>query len=482
MTSYGIEWDTNLLLCEPEDNYLEGRGTIVSFAKDLIKLKSEEWVSDKFTRPDEAWGPHSGDDCMFSVEGIIGPVYSKDPREFNVPEFYELYEMFRRRWSVILNDTYIQDARGRKLHVLTISKLTDDLDRELGTRKSNDCCLENPETDITTSEGEESLRWAYHQSFRFVKGTPQMSVGFSLHRMLPLFQSIYQLYEKYKHSRVADCNGVYKSLEGLKGAKQVEMIAHAYENMQKLRYSIKGRSENFRAILMLVIYEAIAYESYGGMREGRSSYRKSWYLFKPRTNIRNMAEMLIPEELESLKDALISLHADGHADYSEYLHKWFNPEIGYHIVKVNLPDKVDVLLQGIYNVPPQDLEEIQKYVDLRQVPYVTPYGIPAPSLMIDERSCLVVTEWANLDIGEWYYGAGDPPGVELEQPNFIFECRSPLTLRQLACISSGRWDPRWSQAAAPKNKIVPGTIKIEDLPELVQDNIDFYKSFAPVGT
>lgn len=85
---------------------------------------------------------------------------------------------------------------------------------------------------------------------------------------------------------------------------------------------------------------------------------------------------------------------------------------------------------------------------------------------------------ADLDIGEWYYGAGGPPGVALPQPNYIFECRAPFALVQLGAVGRGEWDQVWTASWLESRKATPGLIPLSALPDIIKSNLDFYDTYA----
>lgn len=532
MTSFGIEWDTNLTVCDMletdaglVDANLTNRGAVVVLQNGLIKIQSEDRTIGRYTRRRFAEGGFytwdefmdyygedaetrwreadpsgdpteiEGDDCLFTLEAVLGPVFSHDPNTFNREGMSGLYGEFNHVWGQILANKSINYRNGR-LHVLVATSLTVPVLQQLeaqGQRTSADCCFKPgapayvkthniqkvPDEASPGGEKEEwkELDWAYHQLFNCVKGTPQMSVGFPLRRMAALFMNVNNLHAKYKVASERP-----DGIKGLKGAPQVGAVATAFALFAPMRPEAMAQGENFALVLLLVLYEAVCFSRKGG------AYAKAQFLFKPRTNSRDMADKLLgPDGVERIRQGLSQAGLFTPPSLLvPYLQRWFNPQRGCRLVidhdgtcGVIPAAYIGALAQAIYRVPDPD-SILALSIAYEELNYVTPYNDPAPELTLVEAN--VPGEYrveaprvgADLDIGEWYYGAGAPPGVALPQPNYIFECRAPLALVQLGAVGRGEWDQAWTASVKAPSAVIP----LSALPDIIKSNLDFYDTYA----
>jgi hypothetical protein len=151
MTSFGIEWDTNLTACDMletdagfVDAGLTNRGAVVLLQNDLIKIQSENRTIGRYTRrrPDDDsfytrdefmdyYGEEAetrwreadpledpaamieGDDCLFTLEAVLGPVFSRDSNTFNREGMSGLFGEFDHVWGQILANRSINYPNGR---------------------------------------------------------------------------------------------------------------------------------------------------------------------------------------------------------------------------------------------------------------------------------------------------------------------------------------------------------------------------------
>jgi hypothetical protein len=513
MTSFGIEWDTNLTVCDMletdagfVDANLTNRGAVVSLQNGLVRIQSENRTIGRYTRrrpdddsfytwdefmdyygeeaetrwreadPSEDPAEIEGDDCLFTLEAVLGPVFSGDSNTFNREGMSGLFGEFDHVWGQILANRSINYPNGRLPQ---------------GERASADCCFKPGAPPYVTTHnihkvpdeaspggGKEEwkeLDWAYHQLFNYVKGTPQMSVGFPLRRMAGLFMNVSNLHAKYKvASKRPD------GIKGLKGAPQVGAVATAFELFLPMRHEAMAQGENFALVLLLVLYEAVCLSR----KEGE--YAKAQFLFKPRTNSRDMADKLLGSDgVGRLLQGLYACCA-GNAMLVQYLERWSNPQRGCRLV-INhdgtcggmSAEAIGAPVQAIYRVPDPD-SILARSIAYEELNYVTPYDDPAPELTLvesnvpDEYRVEAPRAGADLDIGEWYYGAGDPPGVALPQPNYIFECRAPLALVQLGAVGRGEWDQAWNASGKAPSAMIP----LSALPDIIKSNLDFYDTYA----
>lgn len=530
MTSFGIEWDTNLTVCDMletdtglVDANLTNRGAVVVLQNGLIKIQSENRTVGRYTRrrfdddgyytwdefadyygedaetrwreadPSEDPAEIEGSDCLFTLEAVLGPVFSRDPNTFDREGMSGLYGEFNQVWGQILANKSIDYLNGR-LHVLVASSLTVPVLQQLeaqGARTSADCCFKPgapayvtthnihkvPDEASPGGEKEEwkELDWAYHKLFNYVKGTPQMSVGFPLRRMATLFMNVSNLHAKYKVASERP-----EGIKGLKGAPQVGAVTTAFKLFAPMRRQAMAQGENFALVLLLVLYEAVCFSRKGG------AYAKAQFLFKPRTNSRDMADKLLGlDGVERLRQGLYTCCA-GNAMLVPYLERWFNPQRGCRLVidhdgTCGIMPVADIgaPVQAIYRIPDPD-SIVALSISYEELNYVTPYNDPAPELTLvasnvpDVDRVEAPRAGADLDIGEWYYGAGAPPGVALHQPNYIFECRAPLALVQLGAVGRGQWDQAWTASA----KAPSALISLGALSDIINSNLDFYDTYA----
>lgn len=514
MSSFGVEWETNVLVCNLlvcEDGQLT---SIDLSAKDKVyeigekikftlDVKSKDKIYTRKRTTDE------GKDCLNSIEIDIGPIFTpvsripskrslddiddSEYREFkkksrmieslfNIIEFEDLFNDFKNEWDKLLKQKYIpykftdidedDDIVIKKceLHLVTMSPLENIPE---GSPKSNDCCFLTGDDSFVKGK---DFSWAFTQSFQHIKGNPQITAGIPLSNMENI------IINTVKYSKIWQDKHDSGEYTGIAPNKQfLWKIVEAYEMSQVIKRNNPQLFENnteISFILLIVIYEGLIYSN-----EQKSSYTKAKFLYKPRTNSRHMADVLL--DTADISSMIAILEGAGEVISAEddsniqkrfkeilpYIEIWQNPEQGIYLVfdadgscgELPKENIVDVAPYLIYKPNIADWEELSKIINYKVINYVSFYGSTHYDILSYDDGILSSPRQTN-DIGEWYYGAGSFDG----QKNYIFECRRPLTVEQLLAVSENKWARAWNTP-----DITP-RIKIDGLKDLVKKNLDFF--------
>ena len=100
MTSFGIEWDTNVLIYLPEQKLPDGiiaKNTAVEGDKWSISL---EHIRFQDIRKEV---PETEKDCMYSLEAQIGVFESKE-NKFNIGDINSSIRNFKGMWNTLLRE------------------------------------------------------------------------------------------------------------------------------------------------------------------------------------------------------------------------------------------------------------------------------------------------------------------------------------------------------------------------------------------
>ena len=520
MTSFGVEWETNVLVCnllECADGQLRAidlstKDKVYEIGEKIkftLDVKSKDKIFTRKRTTDE------GKDCLNSIEIDIGPIFnpmsripsikrSRDDIDdseypelkksrmianlFNIKEFEYLFHEFRNDWDKLLKQKYIPYEftdinaddifiKTCNLHLVTMSRL-EHIPKESAI--SNDCCFETIGSFV---EGE-NFDWAFNQSFHHIKGNPQITAGIPLSNMENI------IINTVKYSKIWQKKHDSGEYTGIAPNKQfLWKIVQAYEMLQVIKRNYPQLFQNnrqFSFILLIVIYEGLIYSN-----KQKSSYTKAKFLYKPRTNSRHMADVLLSQEDINLMIDILEIQGEfisGEDDSNiqklfkeilPYITKWKNPEQGIYLVfnadgscgKLPKENILNVVPYLIYKPNIANWEELSKIINYKIINYVSFYGSTNYDMLSYDKEFFVGNDYGILsspiqmnDIGEWYYGAGSFDG----QANYIFECRRPLTVAQLLAVSNNSWDSDWNTP-----NITP-SIKIDDLKDLVKKNLDFF--------
>lgn len=525
MTSFGVEWETNVLVC----NLLKCGDELIAVdlstkdkvyeidekIKFTLDVKSKDKIFTRKRTTDE------GKDCLNSIEIDIGPIFNPMSRIplpprikkrsignvnypeyseskklktssmitnlFNIKEFEYLFNKFRNDWDKLLKQKYIPyelpdifadefSIKTCELHLVTMSRLTH-IPEESDI--SNDCCFETIGSFV---EGEK-FNWAFNQSFHHIKGNPQITAGIPLSNMENI------IINTVKYSKIWQKKHDSEEYKGTAPNKQfLWKIVQAYEMLQVIKRNNPQLFKNntqISFILLIVIYEGLIYSN-----KQKSSYTKAKFFYKPRTNSRHMADVLLNKhditlmiDILEMEEEFISEEYDSDIQnlfkkILPYITKWANPEEGIYLIFNadgscgKLPkENINVVPELIYNK--RDItnwEELSKIINYKIINYVSFYDSTNYNKLSYDKE-IVGNDYGILssppqmnDIGEWYYGAGSLDG----QANYIFECRRPLTVAQLLAVSNNSWDSDWNTP-----NITP-SINIDDLKDLVKKNLDFF--------
>lgn len=108
MTSFGVEWDTNVLVFLPGKKLPEGT---------VIKVPFYRNRENTVTMTLETWQSKQEDDCLVSLEVQFGPFESKDEKQFSIEEYRKTCGGFMELWKHIINSKKVQ-IRGERYDIL----------------------------------------------------------------------------------------------------------------------------------------------------------------------------------------------------------------------------------------------------------------------------------------------------------------------------------------------------------------------------
>lgn len=513
MTSFGIEWETNILIC-PYVECIDGWREYKKGTRDIIKdgdgfnitLDMRQGVPEGgCTRNETDYTEYREVvDCLYNVEIDIGPIFNNDPLKFNKQEFnHVFFNNFIPVWKKALEDKYIDvidenilpsanyeeaEIKWCKLYLVTQNRINESTSKKIPENERwKDCCLTIKGTVQTNKKIEdeedniidvEQYEWAYHQTFFEVNGTPQLTFSLNPNKLENVFKHMYNTFSKWQ-IETEKTNQFYndeiKRLENnipsfQEHGKDINQILG---NISKYKESLKAiiQPKNQRIWVFHEVWE-IAQTAYNTIpllyeqsadwwsvfyvvlldglcvtKEKPNSYLKSAFFFKPRTNSRHMADVLLTIEEKTILITTVEHYLNIYRKdvqnpsmhIEEYVRRWSDPEKGIYLkfndngdcgdfVSYNISDEVPKYL--IYQKPSEDILEKFRgsYEEINYICF-----LPIRELLVEDE---VLTSVHVDSLGEWYFGAGSPPGQEYIQ-NYIFECRRPLQLANAYCIDKG---------------------------------------------
>ena len=164
MTSFGIEWDTSLLVYTKHgDESLIEKAPIVKGDKWAISFESYHAGKNRQT---EAGILES--DCTKSIEAQLGVFRSKKDDYFDTTELCKTLRIFQTYWKNIIEEKKI-NVKGGEYNVLK-SVMGDYIENDIGNKiYFKDCSL--------TNLGTFNNKWVYTQDkLNNIRGVPQITI------------------------------------------------------------------------------------------------------------------------------------------------------------------------------------------------------------------------------------------------------------------------------------------------------------------
>jgi len=254
MTTFGVEWETNLLIFFPENKIpLE------------LSVKKPYDTGIPFTTLSlENYSPYrTPSDCLTNIEVQMGVFESKSEDVFEIKEFKKICNIFSTFWEGIINDKKIILNNGKFYDVLVYSEKNG---------KFQDCArLEKSQNNA-----------GYTSDLSYdIKGVPQITFGIKLTYVISLFGYISELIVNKNFSieppMLTVIRGSYQTVgiycDG-KGIKNLDIVS-------------------FFILLYYYVYSSTLYK-----KLKLKVYHKASFVFKLRTNFRDIYTYIKEPEKE----------------------------------------------------------------------------------------------------------------------------------------------------------------------------------------
>jgi len=294
MTSYGVEFDTNLLVFLPTKKLPYG-----------VKIKIPFFKDEKLEMTLETWTPedkkNSVLDCLVSLEVQMGVFRSNDDKKFETDDFKLQCSEFIKKWNKIIDTKKIQIG-DKEYDIVIYDK----------NGKFEDCGLS-----IKTNR---SVGYTKDFFSKNAAGTPQITFGIRLPYVISIFAYISELYDKYNDPDTPTLTlyavylaystaGYYSAENGIKDLKII-------------------------SLLMLISYYVNCNIIYNSESPNKKGYVKDYFAFKLRTNLRIIYDR-IGKPKEIVKKFLESISTDAGEIISVMEKDFFNPVHAYVLTGTN---------------------------------------------------------------------------------------------------------------------------------------------------
>lgn len=364
MTSFGVEWDTNVLVFLPDKKLPEGT---------VIKVPFYRNRENTVTMTLETWQPKREDGCLVSLEVQFGPFESKDEKQFSIEEYRKSCGRFVEVWKRIINSKKVQIGENY-YDILIYSKNGKFLDcaktiTKRGVGYTDEFFLEN------------------------TAGTPQMTIGVELKYIISIFSNTSLLYNQ------SDPNLTLLT------------IFQAYSITGYYCADNGIRDLNIISFLILIVYYILCLFVHKGDR--KQTYEKAYFGFKIRTNYRIIYESIgSPEkEVREYLDYLEQYDNNMIEIIRIFRHDLFNPIKGYSIQEYSIQGYSKLLLSPltiVNNNPKGNFKSVNVFPSwARNLPDV-----------IEKEGTISFKQSPSFDFGEWTIGKNNMIYIEIR---FIIE-------------------------------------------------------------
>jgi hypothetical protein len=413
MTSFGIEWDTQILLFIPDSGKLPDKTVIYKDADLNLLISAEDWTMFKNTTPPP-------DACLQTIEIILGVFYSDDKNTFNLSSFNENCKKFEYFWDKVNNEgrtlnITLPNNSEKKAHLLTYMPFK--RKRDDGINYYKDCARTKPNENWTITKGDKEQKWVYIDDIALVRGNPQITIGFALEKYYKMVKFITDI-DKTN-------SPILHKLKLYLFALQSDLNCDTY-------------SDNCKGLILIIINLIGGIRDHWGASEEKRSgtYAKAQFLLKLRTNpyyIYN--NMLSQPEKNQFLSWFTTYYKNNQDDIiiKELYKRWNNPSMGQIII--NMKDKFpnsNLPSMGIFTMDNLTERRLRRIVEVKNIEYLPNFwngdnmedmirkniGLaPQIELMSGDKELKYKdssnNELLNFDYGEWYSNMHENIVVEL---------------------------------------------------------------------
>lgn len=252
MTSFGVEYDTNILVFFPDRRLPEGviEKIPIPIHKNLT-MTLEGWKRD-----DLEIGEDRSKDCLYSLEIQMGPFISEDEKKFNINDFSQLCEKFTKTWNAIINEKKV-NIMGTKYDIVIYEK----------NGQFKDC----------SQKEDTSKNYGYTKKFfiKNIKGVPQITIGIQLEYVISLFSHVNKFNRENK--------------EKFFNFSTVSLVSNSYRYVRTYAEEKIIKDLNIIAFLMLIHYYIYCSDIYLQLKD---NYAKDYFGIKLRTNLKIIYEKI----------------------------------------------------------------------------------------------------------------------------------------------------------------------------------------------
>jgi hypothetical protein len=387
MTSFGIEWDTNVLVYMPGNKLPEG-----------IVQKTPVIFGKNWTVSLEGWHPEgqSPKDCLYSLELQMGVFKSADTSVFNINEFRQSCLDFIKYWNNIIEKKTVMIGKNT-FHLVILA---------------NEC----PRGKVCYSDCAKTIQSTQHASAytepipKEVFGIPQITCGIQLEKTIDLFHYFYE-----KDLKV----DMPFSILLLTIKATYDMVGRQILEMQE-KHSLEVSSPKTVALILWSYYYLLVME---GVKMHQGMYIKSFFGLKLRTNLRVIYDYLDVIEQDKYQKWLVLMV---NKDFSKLAKSekvtgftndmMRNHKDGYKITNFR-GKKSNVPSLGIFTIP----SHMSSEVSFEKIKVFTPEYNPRPPPLIkySDNKISYNSSVEAFDYGEWIID-GNMIFVEIRIPTAFY--------------------------------------------------------------
>jgi hypothetical protein len=427
MTSIGIEWETTALL--RGDRSI--RSKIPTTISEFIKITPEDWN-------------HSGrknrsvNDCVLNAEFQLGVFRHESSHKFNVSQLVTNCKLFGKIWEKDIENLKgrpFLTLNGKRYYILTVTN------NPFEKSVFKDCALTKPGFWLTKND----KKRAYTNNLEYIKGNPQLTIGFKLKYLWKLF-SITTEFIKICTSEKNKNKCIIKTVSDVKSA----YIAGT-SILEKSKFDV---SDNLKSFYIYFVYHIYVYvRSMKPLKKG--VYTKSLFLYKPRTNIRVIYDKLLTDKERIQCKDLGDFYYDYFTDIKEGDEK--DAEFFVNTANIFIDTFYNKVSTGVFfknndnsDLPPLGIfkKNYKEKTNTESINYVNFRNKDIPSYIRNENNILSYPNDDSIyefDVGEWTN----------DGPNIIFEIRGPTILYNLMVVAHDRPDKQIGGVSLSIHELCP---------------------------
>jgi hypothetical protein len=411
MTSFGIEWEPNALIFLPDrrlpENIIEKQSAVIGTDwKGSITLEGWWIKHDKIAKT-------TNDDCLLNLEVNLGVFKSENENQFNLADFQNSCNNFKLFWNNIINThQLIINQQPYEILSYILTKNENVLEQNqnnifIDCARKNDGYLTNQNND---------LYFAYTNNLNNIKGTPQLTFGIKLRYIINLFYTIYNILESNNYLK----NDTYLNNISISYQKTQTQFIQLFNDKLWLGsvYTIKNKkiiTKQQTEILNLVGFILLSnYFLITNTKIGKE-YQKALFLFKIRSNLRCIYDLLEDNLKEKLKNEWKIILENNYINIifpDEYINienfwKGIFEDNNPFVKESATKDGIELLLNNISPVTLFRFQE-QSYQNDPQIKKIkiysyNTYNVPSVKYREKDMEFYIsnTQEIINFDIGEW---------------------------------------------------------------------------------